>query len=193
MFDDSDSDDIIDMFLSGRELKKDFSVAKPQSHCEIIQVKEEIIDFKRESKGTGYSDEHREREERRLFDQWLNVPSKYLAKSSHEAEDTDNEDENSEILPKIKIEKKDTDLDVYSRYEFNITPQSLPILEKKNEILRNIEHNPVLVLTASTGTGKTSQVPQYILEEARKQNKWCNIVVTQPRRIAGKKNPESFH
>ena len=42
---------------------------------------------------------------------------------------------------------------------------------------------PKLVLGA-TGSGKTTQVPQYILDYYYQQRKYCNIVVTQPRRIA---------
>ena len=36
----------------------------------------------------------------------------------------------------------------------------------------------------ATGSGKTTQVPQYILDYHREQKKYCNILVTQPRRIA---------
>ena len=36
----------------------------------------------------------------------------------------------------------------------------------------------------ATGSGKTTQVPQYVLDEYVKNQRYCNIVVTQPRRIA---------
>lgn len=44
--------------------------------------------------------------------------------------------------------------------------------------------NEVLVIEGKTGCGKTTQVPQFILDDCRSKNQLCNIVVTQPRRIA---------
>ena len=38
--------------------------------------------------------------------------------------------------------------------------------------------------SGATGSGKTTQVPQYILDEYAKDQRYCNIIVTQPRRIA---------
>ncbi|ELU13161.1 hypothetical protein CAPTEDRAFT_117270, partial [Capitella teleta] len=52
------------------------------------------------------------------------------------------------------------------------------------QILDTIDTNQVTVIQGTTGSGKTTQVAQYILDHHRNQKKHCNIVVTQPRRIA---------
>lgn len=40
------------------------------------------------------------------------------------------------------------------------------------------------IIKGSTGCGKTTQVPQFILDSYAQNRKHCNIIVTQPRRIA---------
>ena len=75
--------------------------------------------------------------------------------------------------------------DVYSRYSFDHEyDKKLPITERRQIILDTINHNPVTIIQGETGSGKTTQVPQYILDQCAKENKHCNIICTQPRRIA---------
>ncbi|XP_062437511.1 ATP-dependent RNA helicase A [Rhea pennata] len=64
--------------------------------------------------------------------------------------------------------------------------EALPVKNFENEILDAIHHNSVVVIRGATGCGKTTQVPQYILDEYIKNNRAaeCSIVVTQPRRIS---------
>ncbi|NXA49059.1 DHX9 helicase, partial [Nothocercus julius] len=64
--------------------------------------------------------------------------------------------------------------------------EALPVKNFENEILDAIHHNSVVVIRGATGCGKTTQVPQYILDEYIKNNRAaeCNIIVTQPRRIS---------
>jgi len=58
--------------------------------------------------------------------------------------------------------------------------KNLPVFQFKNEILEAVKNNPVIIITAKTGAGKSTQVPQYLLDEG------YNIVVTQPRRLAAR-------
>lgn len=62
--------------------------------------------------------------------------------------------------------------------------RDLPTYASRAEILRKIEENPVTIISGATGSGKTTQVPQYILEQCSIQRKKCKIVCTQPRRLS---------
>jgi len=56
----------------------------------------------------------------------------------------------------------------------------LPIAKFKTEIDAAVRQNSVVIITAETGAGKSTQVPQYLLEEG------YDLVVTQPRRLAAR-------
>lgn len=74
---------------------------------------------------------------------------------------------------------------VYKAYDFNrLLDNQLPISKYKESILNMIESTRVTIIQGSTGSGKTTQVPQYILDKFASESRHCNIVVTQPRRIA---------
>ncbi|XP_038074406.1 ATP-dependent RNA helicase TDRD9-like [Patiria miniata] len=74
---------------------------------------------------------------------------------------------------------------VYHNYNFDHTYNpALPITEYNEQVVRTIEASPVAIIQGPTGSGKTTQVPQYILDYYATQDRHCNIIVTQPRRIA---------
>lgn len=79
---------------------------------------------------------------------------------------------------------------MYNHYDFIYRKQiaKLPIADSRKSILYAIQMNTVVVLQGSTGCGKTTQVPQYILDEAFAKEQYCNIIVAQPRRIAASSN-----
>ncbi|GAB0096425.1 RNA helicase [Sergentomyia squamirostris] len=62
--------------------------------------------------------------------------------------------------------------------------KQLPIYQMRSEILGKVHDNQVIVIVSETGSGKTTQVPQYLLENATKYNQPCRIICTQPRRLA---------
>ncbi|TKR93949.1 hypothetical protein L596_008308 [Steinernema carpocapsae] len=59
----------------------------------------------------------------------------------------------------------------------------LPTHERRKEILDKIEDHRVTLITGGTGCGKTTQVPQFLLEDAAEKQKRIRIIVTQPRRL----------
>ena len=63
-------------------------------------------------------------------------------------------------------------------------PVELPIIDQRAEILDTIRANQVVLLSGPTGCGKSTQVPQFILDQHAGLRKPVNILVTQPRKIA---------
>jgi ATP-dependent RNA helicase DHX36 len=63
---------------------------------------------------------------------------------------------------------------------------SLPMSQHRESVLKHINDSWYSVIVGATGSGKTTQVPQILLEDAiaRDMGATCNIVCTQPRRIA---------
>lgn len=60
--------------------------------------------------------------------------------------------------------------------------RNLPIFEKRNKLLELIQRHNTLIILGETGSGKTTQIPQYI-NSARLQGNG-KIAITQPRRIS---------
>ncbi|XP_058180538.1 DExH-box ATP-dependent RNA helicase DExH3 [Rhododendron vialii] len=64
--------------------------------------------------------------------------------------------------------------------------RSLPAHKEKDALLNFITQNQVVVVSGETGCGKTTQLPQYILESEIEAGRGaaCSIICTQPRRIS---------
>eukprot|EP01012_Entosiphon_sulcatum_P049037 TRINITY_DN67636_c0_g1_i1.p1 TRINITY_DN67636_c0_g1~~TRINITY_DN67636_c0_g1_i1.p1 ORF type:complete len:682 (+),score=76.06 TRINITY_DN67636_c0_g1_i1:1029-3074(+) len=57
--------------------------------------------------------------------------------------------------------------------------RNLPIWQAREEIIRTVRDNQVTVLVGETGSGKTTQLPQFLLDDG-----YTSIACTQPRKIA---------
>ncbi|CAG9856543.1 unnamed protein product [Phyllotreta striolata] len=84
------------------------------------------------------------------------------------------------------MDYRNNPLNVYSTYNFSTTAvkKELPIDSFRKKILDLVEINNVVIIQGPTGCGKTTQVPQFIVDQQRERNEYCNIAVTQPRKIA---------
>ncbi len=65
----------------------------------------------------------------------------------------------------------------------SFTQTRLPVFKHRTEILYALETYQTVILVGETGSGKSTQVPQYLLESGWAANGHL-IGVTQPRRVA---------
>ncbi|XP_011410152.2 PREDICTED: probable ATP-dependent RNA helicase DHX37 [Amphimedon queenslandica] len=66
---------------------------------------------------------------------------------------------------------------------------SLPILSEEHSIIAAVKENPVVIICGETGSGKTTQVPQFLYESGHtllgaESGKRSIIGITEPRRVA---------
>ncbi|KCV70118.1 hypothetical protein H696_03579 [Fonticula alba] len=68
----------------------------------------------------------------------------------------------------------------------NISPMVLPLLERRQAIIDAVRNNAVTIISTDTGSGKSTQVPQYILDDMIRQGEGSEavILVSQPKRMA---------
>lgn len=81
--------------------------------------------------------------------------------------------------PPPPIKKRRLD-DERWRSQHKIPRDTLPIHSRRSDIMNTLAVNQVLIVQGDTGCGKTTQIPQFILEDFPQSR----IVVTQPRRLA---------
>uniref|UniRef100_A0A8C3L563 RNA helicase n=1 Tax=Chrysolophus pictus TaxID=9089 RepID=A0A8C3L563_CHRPC len=79
-------------------------------------------------------------------------------------------------IPQVPLKRGETEYDSFR--------QSLPVFEKKDEIVKIIKENKVVLIIGETGSGKTTQIPQFLLDDCYENGIPCRIFCTQPRRLA---------
>jgi len=85
---------------------------------------------------------------------------------------------------KQKAENKTLSYGIISSKSLKEQRESLPIYKLKNELVQAIQSNQVLVVIGETGSGKTTQMTQYMIEMGLCKNNKGMIGCTQPRRVA---------
>lgn len=68
--------------------------------------------------------------------------------------------------------------------EMQLVRSQLPAWEMQDTIVRLVEQEDVVLITGETGSGKSTQVVQFLLDSLIKNSKNTNIICTQPRRIS---------
>ncbi|KAH8695954.1 hypothetical protein BGW36DRAFT_178969 [Talaromyces proteolyticus] len=62
--------------------------------------------------------------------------------------------------------------------------KSLPVWAYKQEILDTLANNQTIIVCSETGSGKSTQIPSFIMENELANSRECKIYVTEPRRIS---------
>ncbi|XP_015520709.1 3'-5' RNA helicase YTHDC2 [Neodiprion pinetum] len=62
--------------------------------------------------------------------------------------------------------------------------ECLPVYNMREEIMQVLPSSQVIIIAGETGSGKTTQVPQFILDYCQQRNQTCRIICTQPRRLS---------
>ncbi|XP_008556380.3 probable ATP-dependent RNA helicase spindle-E [Microplitis demolitor] len=126
--------------------------------------------------GTDYVEEYIQKERDQIFEasKFFRNDESSFEQVSIATEQTPADDEKTEEL-----------LRLYKTYNLAYTPKAnMTIKTKQEKIVTTIAAEPVTIIQGPTGCGKTTQVPQFIMDYCFKRKQPCNIIVTQPRRIA---------
>ena len=74
-------------------------------------------------------------------------------------------DENESINRfRNKREKKDVSLVFFSNQQLEQERRSLPVYQYRQQIINSVKKNPTTIIVGETGSGKTTQIAQYLHE-----------------------------
>ncbi|XP_017345431.1 ATP-dependent RNA helicase DHX29 [Ictalurus punctatus] len=101
-----------------------------------------------------------------------------------EKEDEEKEKEEEEKSRSLFLQLRGSEL----AHRLLAERQRLPVFQHRVRVLEALQRHRVVVIAGETGSGKSTQIPQFILEavlgKQGEKTRQCNVVVTQPRRIS---------
>ncbi|KAL2743188.1 putative ATP-dependent RNA helicase spindle-E isoform X1 [Vespula maculifrons] len=177
--------DYLDIFKRNKKIKK---IQLPPPYSERFQPSDmslidNLLNFNStttsNAAGTNYTEEYVKKEEEELLQSAVShISNTYGTGAKVDAVSMGS----NPVIQELNNEKL---TNVYRTFNFAYRPKTnLSITTMKDRIISMIDTNPVVIIEGPTGCGKTTQVPQFILDSCYKKRAHCNIIVTQPRRIA---------
>lgn len=153
----------------------------------VVPVKDPTSDFAiLARKGSALVRYHREMKERKKAQkkEWELAGTRLgdimgIEKPKDEVDDSDKNDYKNEHRFRDHIDAED---DVIDADRILKQRQYLPAFAVRNELLQVIRDNNIVIVVGETGSGKTTQLTQYLHEEG--YTKYGMIGCTQPRRVA---------
>ncbi|KAG8185520.1 hypothetical protein JTE90_019774 [Oedothorax gibbosus] len=176
-------DDISNTLTSFSRSSKDLNASKLREHIQIIESKRESC-----------LNKHKEMVKKLSSEPTPSVPGAAEAKMAKLAELNEQKvtflNYTQNLMEKVnnidlECEIFDDQLDLHLKdfyRECNCLSTALPIYAKKNAILKTIKKYQVVVIRAETGSGKSTQLTQYIWREDLSRKGL--VICTQPRKIA---------
>ncbi|XP_067295893.1 3'-5' RNA helicase YTHDC2 [Pseudorasbora parva] len=79
-------------------------------------------------------------------------------------------------IPQVPQKRGPSELDSFRK--------TLPVYARQEELVQTIRENQVVLVLGETGSGKTTQIPQFLLDDCSRNGNPCRIFCTQPRRLA---------
>ncbi|CAG8444457.1 12685_t:CDS:10 [Funneliformis mosseae] len=116
---------------------------------------------------------------------WVN--KKVLIQDGIDITGSINDDKPNVMSSEYKVVKKAFYVPVKRNKETQEARMKLPICGEEQAIMEAISNNPVVIICGETGSGKTTQVPQFLYEAGYGNKDSDNpgiIGITQPRRVA---------
>uniref|UniRef100_A0A0B7AQ95 RNA helicase n=1 Tax=Arion vulgaris TaxID=1028688 RepID=A0A0B7AQ95_9EUPU len=96
--------------------------------------------------------------------------------NTNESRDKSNFGRLTTVVPQVPLKRGNSELNKFR--------ESLPVYQMGIAIVEGINTNKVVLIAGETGSGKTTQVPQLIIDDCYDRKEPCRILCTQPRRIA---------
>lgn len=155
------------------------SQSAAMAKLEALRRKNEEKRRQREAQRNQTAESAQEQEEETVALHEVYVPKPIVLK---------NQDEMRELSKKTKLSYKTTLVQLKRKPDIQLARMQLPVCSSEQEIMEAITENDVVILCGETGSGKTTQVPQFLYEAGYGHPKHSTfrgkIGVTQPRRVA---------
>ncbi|CAB4255400.1 similar to Saccharomyces cerevisiae YNR011C PRP2 RNA-dependent ATPase in the DEAH-box family, required for activation of the spliceosome before the first transesterification step in RNA splicing [Maudiozyma barnettii] len=119
-----------------------------------------------------------------VFDQeatidFTNDSNDVLADSNEEEEESSEEEDEEKKMLLTQLESEATRIK-----NIGESRRLLPVYAYRSELMYAIKESQALIIVGETGSGKTTQLPQYLVEDGYTEGGKYQIAVTQPRRVA---------
>lgn len=141
----------------------------------VVQTEQEVWEKTQDDRATKKTERKQDKAYQLILDNPVDFIKQDLMKGSTNLPKAETLGEEGKEELELPPEEKE-------RLEIKKSREGLPIYPHREELLKAIRDNQIIIIDGETGSGKTTQIPQYLHEV--EYTKLGKIGVTQPRRVA---------